>query len=73
MNRVWLLLACLAVGLGLLAFGAVLGPLSIEPGTPSQPVVQGEPGTQGHPTLADFWAGTAEFVLQVRDTGPVSP
>lgn len=32
-------------------------------------VVQEEPGSNGHPTLADFWEGRAEFVVQVEDTG----
>jgi hypothetical protein len=32
-------------------------------------IVQAEPGGTGHPTLADFWEGRAEFRLQVRDTG----
>ena len=34
-----------------------------------RPLVQQEPGAGGHPTLADFWEGRAEFVLDVRDTG----
>ncbi len=33
------------------------------------PVVQEEPGGNGHPTLADFWEGRAEFVVEVEDTG----
>jgi len=41
------------------------------PGPTSTPwlVVQEEPGGKGHPTLADFWEGRAEFVVQVQDTG----
>ena len=27
------------------------------------------PGTNGHPTLADFWTGTAQFVVDVPNTG----
>ncbi len=27
------------------------------------------PGANGHPTLADFWEGRAEFVVDVADTG----
>jgi len=47
-------------------------PLSILP-TPEPPpislVIQSEPGANGQPTLADFWEGRAEFVLDVIDTG----
>lgn len=32
-------------------------------------VIQSDPGANGHPTLADFWDGRAEFVLDVVDTG----
>ena len=32
-------------------------------------VVQEAPGGNGHPTLADFWEGRAEFVVEVEDTG----
>ncbi len=32
-------------------------------------VIQDDPGANGHPTLADFWEGRAEFVLDVADTG----
>lgn len=32
-------------------------------------VIQSEPGANDHPTLADFWEGRAEFVLDVVDTG----
>ncbi|MFN2111281.1 MAG: hypothetical protein ACK2UI_16620, partial [Anaerolineae bacterium] len=41
---------------------------TLEPPTVSL-VVQSEPGTNDHPTLADFWEGQAEFVLDVADTG----
>ncbi len=32
-------------------------------------VIQSDPGANDHPTLADFWEGRAEFVLDVVDTG----
>lgn len=32
-------------------------------------VIQSDPGANGYPTLADFWEGRAEFVLDVVDTG----
>jgi len=32
-------------------------------------VIQSDPGANGHPTLADFWEGRAEFVLALADTG----
>jgi hypothetical protein len=32
-------------------------------------VLREQPGQHGHPTLADFWEGRAEFVLQMHDTG----
>jgi len=32
-------------------------------------MIQEQPGTGGHPTLADFWAGRARFVVEVADTG----
>lgn len=32
-------------------------------------VIQSDPGANEHPTLADFWEGQAEFVLDVADTG----
>ncbi|MEJ2211110.1 MAG: hypothetical protein P8129_19005 [Anaerolineae bacterium] len=35
----------------------------------ARPLVPQEPGAGGFPTLADFWEGRAEFVLDVRDTG----
>jgi len=34
-----------------------------------QPLMEGTPGSNGQPTLADFWEGTAEFVVTVKDTG----
>ena len=38
--------------------------------TPAYLLVHSEsPGTHGHPTLADFWDGTAQFVIDVPDTG----
>ncbi|MBN2393927.1 MAG: hypothetical protein JXR84_24550 [Anaerolineae bacterium] len=47
-------------------------PLSTLP-TPEPPafslVVQSEPGTNDRPTLANFWEGQAEFVLDVVNTG----
>jgi hypothetical protein len=33
------------------------------------PAALGTPGLNGHPTLADLWAGTARFVLEAADTG----
>jgi hypothetical protein len=33
------------------------------------PIVQAAAGGGGHPTLADFWEGRAEFVVEVDDTG----
>jgi hypothetical protein len=33
------------------------------------PAALGTPGMNGHPTLADLWAGKAEFVLELTDTG----
>lgn|GEM_PF-264190 len=36
---------------------------------PAALVIQSDPGANGHPTLADFWEGWAEFVLDVADTG----
>lgn len=46
-------------------------PLPAEPGATPSPwaIVQEQPGSQGHPTLADFWAGRAEFVVEQEDTG----
>jgi hypothetical protein len=38
---------------------------SVAPG----PAALGTPGLNGHPTLADLWAGKARFVLEVADTG----
>jgi hypothetical protein len=32
-------------------------------------VIQEQPGSGGHPTLADFWDGRARFVVEVADTG----
>lgn len=32
-------------------------------------IFQPDPPADGHPTLADFWDGTAEFVMEVIDTG----
>ncbi len=37
--------------------------------TPASLVVPETPGTNGHPTLADFWDGRARFVVDVEDTG----
>jgi hypothetical protein len=34
-----------------------------------RPIVQQQAGSNGQPTLADFWAGQAEFVVEVEDTG----
>jgi len=41
------------------------------PGPTATPwlVVQDPAGMGGHPTLADFWEGRAEFVVEVEDTG----
>ena len=40
----------------------------IQPPPPSL-IPQTEAGPNDHPTLADFWAGQAEFVIDVTDTG----
>ena len=32
-------------------------------------MIQEQPGSGGHPTLADFWAGRARFVVEAADTG----
>jgi hypothetical protein len=32
-------------------------------------VAQAKPGLRGHPTLADYWEGEAEWVLEVGNTG----
>lgn len=74
----FLLLLCLLVGLAACAPGG--GPATptptivythTGPGPTPTPwlVVQEEPGGKQHPTLADFWDGRAEFVVQVPDTG----
>ncbi len=46
-------------------------PLPVEPDATPTPwaIVQEQPGSHGHPTLADFWAGRAEFVVEQEDTG----
>ncbi|HSJ57118.1 MAG TPA: hypothetical protein VLC95_08050 [Anaerolineae bacterium] len=51
--------------------GCAAPPVSVSPGAGSEGglVVVGVPGEGGHPTLADFWEGRAEFVVEVRDTG----
>jgi len=37
--------------------------------TPTALIAAEIPGAHGHPTLADFWDGRAEFVVDVVDTG----
>jgi hypothetical protein len=80
MKKVGLLLASLAIGLGLSACRSLSSDLAATAtitsghegsGPTATPglIVQEEPGAGGQPTLADFWEGRAEFVLQVRDTG----
>jgi hypothetical protein len=51
--------------------GCAAPPASVSPGASGDGglVVRGTPGEGGHPTLADFWEGRAEFVVEVRDTG----
>jgi hypothetical protein len=80
MSRMLPVMACLAFGLALVACQPSPG---TQPPTPtityahsaadptSTPwlVVQDPAGGKGHPTLADFWEGQAEFVVQVADTG----
>lgn len=39
------------------------------PATAPLLILQPQPGGNGHPTLADFWEGTARFVVAVQDTG----
>lgn len=68
-----------AVSLGLLLV-LILGGCQAA-GSPSQadvdaqaepataPIVEEAPGGSGHPTLADFWQGRAQFVVEVEDTG----
>jgi hypothetical protein len=68
-----LLLACLAIGLAACspAPGNSVPTATPVPGATPTPwlVVQPEPGDGGYPTLADYWAGQAEFVVEVEDTG----
>lgn len=40
-----------------------------QPTLTPHPVDQSEPGGRGHPTLADYWDGNAEFLLEVGNTG----
>lgn len=63
-----LLLACLC--LLLVACAPAKQGAKAPPGATAvpRPIVQ-EASGGGHPTLADFWQGRAEFVLDVRDTG----
>lgn len=44
-------------------------PSPIPTNTPSAPILHSQPGENGHPTLADFWEGRAEFVVDIADTG----
>jgi hypothetical protein len=78
MQKIGLLLAFLAIGLAACSpNGSPLTPTPTityahsGPGPTPTPwlVVQEEPGDQGHPTLADFWQGRAEFVVEAEDTG----
>lgn len=67
MKRRALLLAVLLLAAGACAPPA---PETAPRGTAApKPVIQQAPGGGGQPTLADFWEGRAEFVLDVRDTG----
>lgn len=58
-------LALLLAGLVLAISCRQSTPSPVLPATPCQP----EPGRDCFPTLADFWAGKAVFVLDVVDTG----
>jgi hypothetical protein len=78
MSKMQLLLVCLLAGLGLCSCGpdadhrmptATGSFLNRGPGPTPWLVVQEAPGRGGHPTLADLWAGRAEFVVEVQDTG----
>lgn len=44
-------------------------PSGLVPTDVPRPIIQEQPGGGGHPTLADFWDGRAEFVVEVEDTG----
>ncbi len=59
------LVACSATIPGLSRMPAPTASASDAP----RPIVQEVPGGNGYPTLADFWAGRAEFVVEVEDTG----
>jgi hypothetical protein len=76
MKRVWLLFLAVGAGLWLSACSLPSDPLAPVPGAPPvaaaeapRPILQEQAGGGGHPTLADFWEGRAEFVVQVQDTG----
>jgi hypothetical protein len=76
MKQACLLLALLAVVLALVAHlpsspAARAASLPAQASATATPwlVVQEPAGGQGQPTLADFWDGRAEFVVQVQDTG----
>jgi hypothetical protein len=79
MKAIALLLAGLMMGAGLLACGATgLAPAptamgQLPPGSaPTETpwlIVQEQPIGSRQPTLADFWEGRAEFVVEIQDTG----
>lgn len=80
MQKMALLVILLAIGLGLGACDVGEGNTAPTPtirfshpgpGPTITPwlTVQGDPGDNTHPTLADYWEGRAKFELQVEDTG----